>query len=82
MAIYKNYGTVIKQKFIDEFNWKGKLFYSYIIQFKEYEGLFRIVRESSHEQALIGANMMFNYSQEKEQIEGYRIVSYQEVKVK
>lgn len=76
MSIYKNYGTVNDQKFVEEFRWKDKIFYSYLIQFNEYEGYFRIIREEKHEQALIGAKIMFNYSYEQSKIDGYRIIGY------
>lgn len=79
MAIYKYYGTVNSQKFIDEFFWNNKLFYSYLITFNEYDGYFRIVRESKHEQALIGGVMLFNYSNEEDKISKYKIAGFKEL---
>ena len=75
MSVYQNYGIVCNQQFVEEFEWNNKLFYCYLVQFNEYDGFFKLVREARHEQALIGAKMMFNYSNEKEKIDGYRILS-------
>ena len=63
-----NYGVINTQRFLDKFNWNGKEFYSYLISFNEYDGFFRIVRQSDYEQALIGAQMIFSYSQESSKI--------------
>ena len=71
-----NYGVINTQRFLDKFNWNGKVFYSYLISFNEYDGFFRIVRQSDYEQALIGAQMIFSYSQESSKITKYRIVGF------
>jgi|LakMenE01Jun11ns_1017448.scaffolds.fasta_scaffold9522702_2 hypothetical protein len=71
-----NYGVINSQRFLDKFNWNGKEFYSYLISFNEYDGFFRIVRQSDYEQALIGAQMIFSYSQESSKITKYRIVGF------
>lgn len=71
-----NYGVINSQIFLDKFTWNGKEFYSYLISFNEYDGFFRIVRQSNYEQALIGAQMIFSYSQEEAKINKYRIVGF------
>lgn len=71
-----NYGVINSQRFLDKFTWNGKEFYSYLISFNEYDGFFRIVRQSNYEQALIGAQMIFSYSQEEAKINRYRIVGF------
>jgi len=71
-----NYGVINTQRFLDKFNWNGKEFYSYLISFNEYDGFFRIVRQATYEQALIGAQMIFAYSQESSKITKYRIVGF------
>jgi len=71
-----NYGVINSQRFLDKFNWNGKEFYSYLISFNEYDGFFRIVRQSNYEQALIGAQMIFSYSSEDAKINKYRIVGF------
>ena len=71
-----NYGVINSQRFLDKFTWNGKEFYSYLISFNEYDGFFRIVRQSNYEQALIGAQMIFSYSQEEAKINKYRIVGF------
>jgi len=76
MLPLKNYGVVNSQQFIEEFVWNEKKFFAYLISFNEYEGYFKIVREAKHEQALIGAHMVFNYSEFEERIVKYRIVGY------
>lgn len=82
MASFKNFGTIATQRLLEEFTWNEKDFYSYLISFNEYEGFFRIVRESIHEQALIGGQMLFNYSNEEEKITKYRIIGYQSQELK
>jgi hypothetical protein len=77
MAALKNYGIIKTQSLIEEFEWNKKQFYSYLITFKEYEGYFKIVREARHEQALIGAKMIFNYSSNEEKIVKYRIIGFE-----
>lgn len=77
MAALKNYGIIKTQSLIEEFEWNEKQFCSYLITFKEYEGYFKIVRESRHEQALIGAKMIFNYSSNEEKIVKYRIIGFE-----
>ncbi len=71
-----NYGVINSQRFLDKFTWNGKEFYSYLISFNEYDGFFRIVRQSNYEQALIGAQMIFSYSSEEAKINKYRIVGF------
>lgn len=71
-----NYGVINSQRFLDKFTWNGKEFYSYLISFNEYDGFFRIVRQSNYEQALIGAQMIFSYSSEDGKINKYRIVGF------
>ena len=71
-----NYGVINSQRFLDKFTWNGKEFYSYLISFNEYDGFFRIVRQSNYEQALIGAQMIFSYSSEDAKINKYRIVGF------
>lgn len=80
MSSFNNFGTIKTQELIQEFNWNKKDFYSYLITFNEYDGFFRIVRQSDHEQALIGAQVLFNYSSEEERIVKYRIIGYKEYK--
>ena len=82
MASFKNFGTIATQRLLEEFTWNEKDFYSYLISFNEYDGFFRIIRESSHEQALIGGQMLFNYSNEEEKITKYRIIGYQSQELK
>lgn len=77
---FNNFGTISEQHLVEEFEWNEKQFYSYVIGFKEYDGFFRIIREAQHEQALIGAKMLFNYSLDQDKINGYRIVGYEENK--
>ena len=77
MAALKNYGIIKTQSLIEEFEWNKKQFYSYLITFKEYEGYFKIVREARHEQALIGAKMIFDYSSNEEKIVKYRIIGFE-----
>lgn len=73
---FNNFGTIIEQHFVSEFEWNDKQFYSYLIRFDEYDGLFRIIREIQHEQALIGGKMLFNYSETDDKISGYRIIGF------
>lgn len=82
MEPLKNYGVVNSQQFIEEFVWNEKNFFAYLISFNEYEGYFKIVREAKHEQALIGAHMVFNYSELEERIVKYRIVGFQDMETK
>jgi hypothetical protein len=82
MESLKNFGVVETQTLIEEFKWNDKLFVSYLITFEEYEGYFKIVREVRHEQALIGAKMIFNYSEEEDRITKYRIIGFQEKQTK
>lgn len=79
MSSYNNFGIVCSQKFLEEFEWQDKKFYSYLITFNEYQGFFRIIRQSNYEQALIGAKMIFNYSSEQDKISKYRIIGYESV---
>jgi hypothetical protein len=78
MAVLNNFGIIQTQSLIEEFEWNKKQFYSYLITFKEYDGYFRIVRQAKHEQALIGAKMIFNYSSNEEKIVKYRIIGFEE----
>jgi predicted DNA-binding protein YlxM (UPF0122 family) len=74
MGNFQYHGIVKEQIFTEEFNWNNKLFYSYIISFNEYKGYFRIVRQSTHNQDLVGSRMLFNYDNELEKISSYRIM--------
>ena len=76
MKSLKNYGVINSQQFIEEFVWNEKNFFAYLISFNEYEGYYKIVREAKHEQALIGAHMIFDYSEFEERIVKYRIVGF------
>lgn len=80
METLNNYGVVNSQRLIEEFEWQEKNFFSYLISFNEYNGFFKIVRQSNHEQALIGAQMIFAYSAEKGRITKYRILNYNKPK--
>lgn len=82
MQPLKNYGVINSQQFIEEFIWNKKKFYSYLISFNEYEGYFRIIRDATFEQALIGAHMVFNYSEFEERIVKYRIIGYRDMESK
>ena len=82
MASFRNFGTIATQRLLEEFTWNEKDFYSYLISFNEYEGFFKIIRESSHEQALIGGQMLFNYCEEQERITKYRILGFKSVESK
>ena len=79
MKNYNNFGTIIEQHFVSEFEWNDTEFYSYLIKFDEYDGLFRIIREKKHEQALIGGKMLFNYNDSDDKISGYRIIGFDSV---
>lgn len=72
----KNFGTIIEQRFVKSFQWNGKDYNNYIIRFKEYEGLHLINRCVEHEQALIGAQIMFDYSNTQGKVVKYRIINY------
>jgi hypothetical protein len=82
METLKNYGVINSQQFIEEFVWNEKNFFSYLISFNEFEGYFKIVREAKHEQALIGAHMIFDYSEFEERIVKYRIVGFTDMENK
>ena len=76
MEALNNFGIINSQRLLEKFDWNKKTFYSYLISFNEFEGYYRIVREQRHEQALIGAQMIFNYSELEERITKYRVVGY------
>ena len=78
MEKLKNFGVIRTQKFLSEFNWMGKTFNSYLISFNEYEGYFRINRAIDYEQALIGAQVLFNVTSEQpDKIQKYKILGYE-----
>jgi len=88
MEKLKNFGVIKTQKLLSQFTWMGKTFNSYLISFNEYEGYFRINRAVDYEQALIGAQVLFNVTSEqpdkiqKYKILGYEIIEYPKIKVK
>lgn len=74
----KNFGIIQTQKFLSEFTWMGKKFNSYLISFNEYDGFFRINRSVDYEQALIGAQVLFNVTSEQpDKIQKYKILGYE-----
>jgi hypothetical protein len=72
----KNFGTIVSQELIDTFYWQDKEFNKYLIKFKEYEGLHLINRYAKYEQALIGAQILFDYSFKGNEVKKYRVVTY------
>lgn len=80
MSTYQNFGIISTQKLIQQFTWKEKEFFSYLISFNEFDGFFRVIREVRHEQALIGAQVLFNIKEDTDQISGYKIIGYEEKK--
>jgi hypothetical protein len=49
-----------------------------MIKFEEHEGLFKISRANNQEQALIGAKLQFNVSEDFSRVTKYRIVGFKE----
>lgn len=80
MKEFKNYGTIEKQYYLDEFIWNERNYYCYLIKFQEYDGLFKLNRYSEYEQALIGAKLIFNVNEDLTMISKYRILGFKEVK--
>ena len=80
MEQLKNYSVITSQQFIENFTWNDIEFNSYIISFKHFEGIFKINRSVEYEQALIGAKIMFNVSDDLTKISRYKIVGYEEPK--
>lgn len=80
MKEYKNFGTVQTQNYIKEFQWNEKSYVTYLIKLEEYEGYLQINRCTDHEQALIGAKIMFNVNDDISKITKYRIVGFKETK--
>jgi hypothetical protein len=70
------WGTIVGQKFVDTFQWNGKDYHRYLISFKEHEGVHLLNRCVEYEQALIGAEIMFDYSSEKSKITRYKVLKY------
>jgi hypothetical protein len=75
----KYYSIIKTQSFVETFSWNGINFNSYLISFQNYDGLFRIVRRLEHEQALIGAKIMFNVNDDLTQLSKYKIIGYEEI---
>ena len=71
---FDNFGTIVEQHFLNEFRWNDTDFYSYLIKFKEHDGLFRIIREKKHLQELVGNKMVFNKNENDDKISKYKIV--------
>jgi hypothetical protein len=80
MEQFKNFATIEKQSYINEYEWNKVLFNSYMIKFEGHEGLFKISRAANQEQALIGAKIQFNVSDDFSRVIKYRIVGYKETK--
>lgn len=73
-----NFGVIITQRYLTEYEWKGLKYFSYLISFNEYEGLFIINRSQKYEQALIGAKVLFNVDKfDIAKIQNYKILGYQ-----
>lgn len=82
MGQFKNFATIEKQSFINEYEWNGLEFISYMIKFEEHDGLFKINRAKEYEQALISAQLQFNISDDFSRIVKYRIVGFKEIQSK
>lgn len=82
MEQLKNYSIIISQQFIESFIWNDFNYNSYLISFQDFDGLFKIVRRKEHEQALIGAKIMFNVNNDSTQLNKYRILGYEKIKKK
>lgn len=80
MSQFKNFATIKTQSYLNEFEWNEIEFYSYIITFEEHEGYFVINRIKKLEQALIGAQVQFNVSDDFGKITKYRILGFKETK--
>jgi hypothetical protein len=80
MEQFKNFATIEKQSYINEYEWNGVSFYCYMIKFEEHDGLFKISRANNQEQALIGAKIQFNVSDDFSRVSKYRIVGFKENK--
>jgi hypothetical protein len=78
MEQFKNFATIEKQSYVNEYEWNGVSFYTYMIKFEEHEGLFKISRANNQEQALIGAKLQFNVSEDFSRVTKYRIVGFKE----
>ena len=72
----KNLGIIIEQKFVESFEWNEKEFNKYLIRFKEYEGFHLINRCLDYEQALIGAQIIFDYSNRESKVSKYKVIKY------
>lgn len=79
MKQFKNFGTIERQSYLEEFVWNKKKYFSYLIKFEEHEGLFKINRCSEYEQALIGGKLIFNVNQDLTRISNYRILGFKEI---
>lgn len=82
MEQFKNFAIIEKQSFVSEFEWNGKEFYTYMVKFEGHDGLFRINRAKDYEQALIGAKLQFNISEDLSKVVKYRIVGFKEAQSK
>jgi hypothetical protein len=84
MEQFRNFGVIKTQKYLSTFEWNEIEFNSYIIEFENIEGIFKINRSVEYEQALIGAQIMFNASEDLSSIKKYKIMGFQkkESKVK
>jgi hypothetical protein len=72
----KHLGTIIEQKYVKSFEYKGSYFNQYLVRFQEWCDYIYMNRDNKHEQALIGAEVLFDYDVDKNKISKYRILNY------
>ena len=72
------FGIVIEQKWIEKYEWNDMTFNKYLIKFNENDQYFTISRNTSIEQAIIGAKMIYSLreSQFDNQIDKHKIIGY------
>ena len=75
----KHLGTIIEQKYVKSFEYKGRNFNQYIVRFQEWCDYIIINRNDKHEQALIGAQLLFDYDVQLNKISKYRVINYKTV---
>jgi hypothetical protein len=82
MEQFRNFGIIKSQTYLSTFTWNKKEFNSYMIELKDVNGIFKINRSTEHEQALIGAQIMFNLSDDLSSVKRYKLVGYETVETK
>jgi hypothetical protein len=77
-----NYSVIEEQSFLYDFCWNEMNFNTYLVKFRDYTGYYKLNREISYNQDLLGAKITFNVNDDLTKISKYKLVGYEKVENK